>query len=75
MNLSNSGSIYNLYVDESGYYYIGQNKYKYFLLSAVVISPDQRDLADKMLFKWRQKHLANPNKCFHASDFFENRVS
>lgn len=63
----------NLYIDESGYYYIGQSHYRYFILTAVVIKPDQRELADKLFMKWRKKHLMNPYRCLHATDYFENR--
>ena len=63
----------DLYIDESGYYYIGQSKYKFFLVTAVLITPDQRELASLLMQKWRNKHLTNPYRCFHTTDFFENR--
>lgn len=63
----------NLYLDESGYNYIGQAKYRFFLLSATLINSSEKELADHLFMKWRSKHLKNPNKCFHASQFFEDR--
>jgi hypothetical protein len=70
LSLSNNK---DLYLDESGYNYIGQSKYRFFLLSATVIESSDKELANLLFMKWRAKHLRNANKCFHASQFFEDR--
>ncbi len=62
----------NLCIDESGTPAIGINPHRFFLLTAVIISPDQEELACLLLDKWRKSHLKEPNKSFHAADFFED---
>lgn len=62
----------NLYLDESGFSYIGQNKYRFFLLTALIITPQENQLANLLFSKWRKKYLSDSNKCLHAADFFED---
>lgn len=62
----------NLCIDESGTASIGITRNRFFLLTAVVISPDQQELSSLLFTKWRKKHLVNPSKSFHAADFFED---
>lgn len=64
----------NLYIDESGSSAIYEPRYKFFLISAIILSPAEEDLASLLFQKWRNKYLTSPNKCFHATDFFENYV-
>ncbi len=63
----------DLYIDESGLSYVGQSKFRYFLITAVIIDPKQRTLANLLMQKWRDKYLLNPYKCLHAFDFFESK--
>lgn len=62
----------NLCVDESGVASVGIFQHRFFLMTAVVISPDQQELAGLLFAKWRKKYLNNPIKSFHAADFFED---
>lgn len=73
VNLTNT-ELLDLYLDESGYNYIGQAKYRFFLLSATIINNKDKELANFLFMKWRQKHLRDPLRCFHASEFFEDRA-
>ena len=63
----------NLYLDESGRYFIGDPDYRFFLITAVILNPDETELANLLFAKWRDKYLINPDKSIHAADFFENR--
>lgn len=63
---------YNLYIDESGFYYIGESRYRFFILSAVLIAPDQKLLADQLFAQFRSKYLIDPDRCLHAAEFFED---
>lgn len=72
MNNVKDVAFYNLYIDESGFYYIGESRYRFFILSAVLITPDQKALSDLLFAQFRNKYLINPNKCFHAAEFFED---
>lgn len=65
----------NLYIDESGSSAIYEPRYKFFLISAIVLSPEEEDLTSLLFQKWRNKYLTSPNKCFHATDFFENYIA
>lgn len=74
MNSTSDFVLYNLYIDESGFYYIGESRYRFFILSAVIISPDQKSLVDLLFSNFRNKYLMKPGKCFHAADFFEDHA-
>lgn len=62
----------NLYIDESGRYYIGEPHYKFFMLSALVLTDKEKELSGLLFSKWRHKYLNDPLKSFHAYDFFED---
>lgn len=73
--MNTDDSLYsNLYIDESGYSYLGQPYYQFFLITAFVISPSQRVLANLLMEEWRNKYLLDNKKCFHAFDFFESKT-
>lgn len=62
----------NLCIDESGTASIGITPHRFFLITAVTITPDQQELACLLNAKWRKKYLKNSQKSFHAADFFED---
>ena len=74
-NHNDSQNLLNLFIDESGASAIYEPRYKCFLISAIVLSPSEKELANLLFKKWRDKYLATPNKCFHATDFFEDYVA
>ncbi|GEM_PF-4734570 len=64
----------NLYVDESGLPNVGNPYYRFFLMTALTMNPEQDELAGLLMSKWRNSYLANPFKCLHSVDFFEDRI-
>lgn len=68
----NSNRLLDLYIDESGGASIGEPRYKFFLISAVLLTSEEKVLADLLFSKWRSKYLKDPSKCLHAADFFED---
>ena len=67
-------NLLNLFIDESGASAIYEPRYRCFLISAILLTPSEKELANLLFKKWRDKYLASPNKCFHATDFFEGYV-
>lgn len=70
----NDGKQLDLYIDESGSSAITEPRYKFFLISAVTLFPNDQELISLLFQKWRSKYLTNPNRCFHATDFFEKYI-
>lgn len=70
--MSKKNKVYkNLFVDESGAYYLGEPRYRFFLMASIILKDDERNLASLLFKKWREKYQINHNKSFHAADFFE----
>lgn len=74
MPSNDNQNLLNLFMDESGAPAIYEPRYKFFLLSAVILSPSEKELANLLFKKWRDKYLVTPSKCFHATDFFEGYI-
>lgn len=71
---STTTRLIDLYVDESGTFSLTEARYRFFILAGIILTPDQKELADLLLGKWRKRYLTNPDSAFHMTDFFENYV-
>lgn len=63
-------NILNLYIDESGRATLKDVSHDFFVMTGIILSPKDKELADKLFEIWRGKYLKNPHKAFHAVEFF-----
>jgi hypothetical protein len=61
----------HLFIDESCTPYVGEPRYRFFIICGVIMNEDQCELANLLMKKWREKYLSNQDRCFHAAEFFE----
>lgn len=62
----------NLFIDESGIGNITHFKYRYFLMSSVIMSESEDAKAHSFFSCWKRKYIVKDDKNFHTTDFFED---
>jgi len=72
MNIIDQNQLINLYIDESGSAYLGEPRYRFYVVSGVIMYQNEVQLANNLFEMWRRKYLLDPSKSFHAVDFFED---
>ena len=64
---------HDLYIDESGVGYILDHKYRFFIITGLIITKEEKLKASVMLEMWKRKYLKDPSNSLHAVDFYEDR--
>jgi hypothetical protein len=62
----------SIYIDESGYSDILSPRYRFFIMTGVVINDEDVLFAKKLLDHWKLKHSLSQEPGFHAYDLFES---
>lgn len=62
----------SLYIDESGDSDLLSPRYRFFLMTGIVMSDDEVVFAERLLKKWKKKHSLSLDLGFHAYDLFES---
>lgn len=64
----------NLYIDESGIGNISNLTYRFFMMSAVIMSESEKEKAASFFSCWKEKYTIDPELSFHSTDFFEDNI-